>query len=158
MTRIGYTLHGHPFCLPCVEGEYDHAPDGRRDMLYTHDGQPVEINVTPIHAGDPDDGAPCAGCGQPLTAPPEAAIVWTCPACGSADLRVLYDERRACRVTTLTDTGDGADAAPWPSYTGDELVDIDPGSFAFHCDACNSHDITPRKGGAINDLGHRQAA
>jgi len=118
-------------------------------------------SVAPVQASAPDDGVSRVSGGQPLATLPDvgtAGIVWTCPACGSADLRVLYDERRACRVTTLTDTGDPADAAPWPSYTGDELVDIDPGSFAFHCDACNSHDITPRKGGAINDLGHRQAA
>ncbi len=39
-------------------------------------------------------------------APDATSIVWTCPYCGSDDLRVLYDERRACRVTTLNDTGD----------------------------------------------------
>ncbi len=118
-------------------------------------------DLAPIQAGDPNDGAPCAGRRQPLAAIADAlasAVVWTCPYCGSDDLRVLYDERRACRVTTLNDTGDPADAEPWPSYAGDELVDIDPASFTFHCDACNSHDITPRKGGGINDLGHRQAA
>ncbi len=90
--------------------------------------------------------------------PADASIVWTCPYCGSDDLRVLYDERRACRVTTLNDTGDPADAEPWPSYASDECVDIDPSSFAFHCDACNTHNITPRKGGQTNDLGQRQAA
>ncbi len=155
MTPIGYTLHGHPLCLCCVDGDDDHAPDGTIDA---HDGRAVGADVAPIHVGDPDDGAPCAGCGQPLAAPPEAGIVWTCPSCGGADLRVLYDERRACRVTTLNDTGDPADAAPWPSYAGDEFVDIDPGSFAFHCDACNTHNITPRQGGQTRDLGHRQAA
>ncbi len=91
-------------------------------------------------------------------APADVGIVWTCPYCGSDDLRVLYDERRACRVATLNDTGDPADAAPWPSYTGDECVDIDPATFAFHCDACNTHDITPRKGGGIPDLDHQHAA
>ncbi len=91
-------------------------------------------------------------------APDAPGVTWTCPYCGSDDLRVLYDERRACRVTTLNDTGDPADAEPWPSYAGDECVDIDPGSFTFHCDACHTHDITPRKGGAINDLDHQQAA
>jgi len=115
-------------------------------------------DVAPIQAGTPDVGVPRADCGQPLAAPTDAGIVWTCPYCGSADLRVLYDERRACRVTTLNDTGDPADAEPWPSYAGDECVDIDPASFTFHCDACNSHDITPRKGGGINDLDHQQAA
>ncbi len=93
-----------------------------------------------------------------VTAAPHAAIVWTCPYCGSDSLRVLYDERRACRVATLNDTGDPADAEPWPSYTGAELVDIDPGSFIFHCDACNTHDITPRKGGGTYDLDHQHAA
>ena len=91
-------------------------------------------------------------------APADAGIVWTCPECGSDDLRVLYDERHACRVTTLNDTGDPADVEPWPSYAGDEFVDIDPSSFAFHCDACNTHNITPCKGGQTDDLGHRQAA
>ena len=115
-------------------------------------------DAAPIQAGAPDDGVPCADCRQPLAAPTEPGIVWTCPYCGSDDLRVLYDERRACRVTTLNDTGDPADAAPWPNYASDECVNIDLGSFAFHCDACHSHDITPRKGGGINDLGHQQAA
>ncbi len=132
-------------------------------------------DVAPIQAGTPDEGVPYAGHSQPLVAPTDPGIVWTCPYCGSDDLRVLgivwtcpycgsddlrvlYDERRACRVSTLNDTGDPADAEPWPSYAGDELVDIDPRSFAFHCDACNSHDITPHKGGGINDLGHRHAA
>ena len=91
-------------------------------------------------------------------APADVGLVWTCPYCGSDDLRVLYDERRACRVTTLNDTGDPADAEPWPSYAGDECVDLDPGSFAFHCDGCHTHNITPHKGGAINDLDHRHAA
>ncbi len=158
MTPIGYTLHGHPLCLPCFDGDYHRAADG---LAHAHDGQGHTADVTLIHAGDPDDGTPCAGCGQPLAAPPDAnaaGIVWTCPYCGGDDLRVLYDERRACRVTTLTDTGDPADAEPWPSYAGDEFVDIDPGSFAFHCDACNTHDITPHKGGQTNGLGHQQAA
>jgi len=115
-------------------------------------------DVAPIQAGTPDEGVPYAGHSQPLVAPTDPGIVWTYPYCGSDDLRVLYDERRACRVSTLNDTGDPADAEPWPSYAGDELVDIDPRSFAFHCDACNSHDITPHKGGGINDLGHRHAA
>ena len=130
------------------------ATDG---VAHAHDGQGRAADMTPIHAGDLDDSAPCADCGQPLAAPADASIVWTCPYCGSADLRVLYDERRACRVTTLNDTGDPADAEPWPSYAGDECVDIAPGSFAFHCDACNTHDITPHKGGQTNGLGHQQA-
>jgi len=79
-------------------------------------------------------------------APDAPGVTWTCPYCGGDDLRVLYDERRACRVTTLNDTGDPADAEPWPSYASDECVDIDPGSFAFHCDGCHTHNITPRKG------------
>ena len=115
----------------------------------------------PIHVGPPDDGVPRAGGGQPRAALADAlapAVIWTCPYCGSDDLRVLYDERRACRVSTLNDTGDPADAEPWPSYAGDECVDIDPGSFVFHCDACNTHNITPRKGGQTSDLGHQHAA
>ena len=88
-------------------------------------------------------------------APADVGIVWTCPYCGGTDLRVLYDERRACRVTTLNDTGDPADAAPWPSYIGDELVDIDPSPFTFHCESCLACEITPRKGGQISDLDHQ---
>jgi len=158
MTRIGYMLHGHPVCLPCIEGEYDHAPDGRRDMLYTHDGQPVEIDAAPIHAGDPDDGAPCAGCGQPLAAPidPGAFVVWTCPECGSAALHVFYSERRMCQVGTYADGPN--DPEPWSSYTGDEFVDIDPATFAFACDACDTYDITPHTGGGTNAVGRDQAA
>ncbi len=155
MTPIGYTMSGHPLCLPCFEGDYRLTPDG---AAYARDGQSVTAAVVPIHSGDPDDGAPCAGCGLSLAAPSDAGIVWTCPYCGSTDLRILYDERRACRIGTLNDTGDPADAEPWPSYASDEFVDINPGSFAVHCDACNSHDITPRKGGQTNDLGHQQAA
>jgi len=155
MTRIGYTLHGHPFCLPCVDGDYHLDADG---LAHADDGQPVEIDVTPIHAGDPDNGAPCAGCGHPLAAPPKAAIVWTCPECGSDDLRAFYSERRTCRVGTRNDTGDRADAAPWPSYEGDEFVDIDPATFAFACDACDTYDITPHTGGGTDALHHRQAA
>ncbi len=158
MDPIGYLMHGHPLCSRCFDDDYRLDNNG---AAYAHDGQSVAAAVAPIHTGDPDDGVPCAGCGQPLAAPADAGaagIVWTCPYCGSNDLRVLYDERRACRVTTLNDTSDPADAEPWPSYAGDEFVDIDPGSFAFHCDACNTHDITPRKGGGISDLGHRQAA
>jgi len=143
MAPIGYTMSGHPLCLPCFDGDYRLAPDG---AAYARDGQRVTAAVVPIHSGDPDDGAPDAG------------IVWTCPYCGSNDLRILYDERRACRIGTLNDTGDPADAEPWPSYASDEFVDIDPGSFAVHCDACNTHNIMPRKGGQTNDLGHQQAA
>ncbi len=55
-------------------------------------------------------------------APVDVGIVWTCPYCGGTDLRVLYDERRACRVTTLNDTGAPADAAPWPSYSSSDNV------------------------------------
>ncbi len=106
-----------------------------------------------IATGDLDNGVPCAGCGQLPATPPEAGIVWTCPYCGSADLRVFYDERRACRIGTLNDTGDPADAAPWPSYAGDEFVDIDPGSFIFHCDACNTHGITPGSVRTRNAIG-----
>jgi len=155
MTPSGDPLHGHSLCLPCVDGDDDLAADG---LAHAHDDQDCAADVAPIHAGDPDDGAPCAGCGQPFAAPPEARIVWTCPYCGSADLRILYDERRACRIGTLNDTGDPADAEPWPSYASDEFVDIDPSSFAVHCDACHTHNITPRKGGQTSDLGHQQAA
>ena len=101
MTPIGYTLHGHPLCLRCVDGDDDHALDGTID---THDGRRVEADVAPIHAGDP------------------------------------------------------ADAEPWPTYEADEFVDIDPALFAFACDGCNAHGITPHKGGGTNALGHRHAA
>ena len=98
--------------------------------------------MTPIHPSTPD----------------ALGVTWTCPYCGSADLRVRYDERHACHVTTINDTGDPADAAPWPSYAGDECVNVDPSSFIFHCDACHTHDITPRKGGQTDDLDHQKAA
>ena len=68
-----------------------------------------------------------------------------CPRCFDGDYR-------------RDDTGDPADAEPWPNYAGDEFVDIDPATFAFTCDACNTHGITPRMRGGINDLGHCQAA
>jgi len=38
------------------------------------------------------------------------------------------------------------------------LVDIDPGTFAFACDACLTHDIIPCVKGGTSDVGHRQAA
>jgi len=155
MDPIGYTMIGHPLCLPCFDGDYDRAPNG---ATYTRDGQHVAGDVAPIHVGDPDDGAPCAGCGLPLAAAPEAAVVWTCPECGSTDLSAFYSERRTCRVGTRDDTGDGADAAPWPNYEGDEFVDIDPALFAFACDACHTHGITPHKGGGPHALGRDQAA
>jgi predicted RNA-binding Zn-ribbon protein involved in translation (DUF1610 family) len=155
MTPIGYAMIGHPFCVPCVDSDFDRAPDG---AAYARDGQPVADDVTPIHAGDPDDGAPCAGCGLPLAAPPEARVVWTCPECGSADLRAFYSERRTCRVGARDDTGDPADAAPWPTYESDDFVDIDPALFAFACDACHTHGITPHKGGDTHALGRDQAA
>jgi len=155
MTPSGYTLHGHPFCLPCFDGDYHLNADG---LAHAHDGHGVALDAAPVHAGDPDDGAPCAGCGQPLATPPEASVVWTCPECGSADLRAFYSERRTCRVGTRDDTGDGTDAAPWPSYAGDEFVDIDPATFAFACDACTTYDITPHTGGGTNALRHHQAA
>ncbi len=93
MTPIGYTMSGHPLCLCCVDGDYDRAPDGTIDA---HDGAAVGDDVAPIHIGDPDDGAPCAGCGQPLATPTQPGIVWTCPDCGSAALHVFYSERRVC--------------------------------------------------------------
>jgi len=77
---------------------------------------------------------------------PDVALI--CPVCGSADLRIFYSERRACRVTTRALATDdptafqGAD--PWPSYQADEVVDIDPDTFAVACDACHAHDLTPR--------------
>ncbi len=86
--------------------------------------------------------APCA---TPPAAPNTTLI---CPACGSADLRIFYSERRSCRVTTRALATDdptafqGAD--PWPSYQADEFVDIDPDTFAVACDACHAHDLTPR--------------
>ncbi len=153
MTPIGYTMSGHPLCLRCFDGDYDRAPDG---ATYAHDGRCVEADVAPIHAGDPDDGTPCAGCGLPLAAPPEAGITWACTDCGNTDLRVFYSEHRTCRVGTYAD---GLNAPePWPSYTGDEFVDIDPALFAFACDACNAHDITLCAIGDTHALGHRQAA
>jgi len=155
METLGYLMHGHPLCPRCFDGDYRRTDSG---AAIAHDGQGVTADVTPIHAGDPDDSAPCAGCGQPLAAATEPGIVWTCPACGSDDLRAFFSERRSCRVGARDDTGDPADAEPWPNYAGDEFVDIDPATFAFTCDACNAHDITPHKGGGINDLGHCQAA
>ena len=155
MTRIGYTLHGHPFCLPCFDGDYHLNADG---LAHAHDDQGCAADVAPIYAGDPDDGAPCAGCGHPLATPPKAAIVWTCPECGSDDLRTFYSERRTCRVGTRVGTRDDTDAAPWPSYEGDEFVDIDPTTFAFACDTCTTYDITPHTGGETDALHHRQAA
>jgi len=153
MTPIGYTLHGHPLCLPCFDGDYDHAPNG---TIYAHDGRRVDADVAPIHGGDPDDGTPCAGCGQPLAASTEPGVTWACPDCGSTALRVFYSERRVCQVGTYADGP--SDPEPWPSYTGDELVDIDPGTFAFACDACLTHDITPRQKGETHALGRDQAA
>ncbi len=155
MTPIGYLIHGHPLCLSCVGGDDGLDADG---AAYARDGHGVALDVAPIHPDDPDDGAPCAGCGQSLAAPPEASVVWTCPACGSADLCVFYSERRMCRVGARDDTGDPADAEPWPTYEGDEFVDIDPATFAFACDACNTHGIAPRKGGETHALDRCQAA
>ena len=103
-----------------------------------------------------DDSAPCAGCGQPLAAPTQPGVTWVCPDCGSTALRVFYSERRVCQVGTYADGPN--DPEPWPSYTGDEFVDIDPATFAFACNTCNTYGITPYKGGGINDVGHRQAA
>jgi len=153
MTPIGYAIIGHPLCVPCFDGDYDHALDG---AAYTRDGQHVADAVVPIRAGDPNDGAPCAGCGLPLAAAPDAGITWACPDCGSTDLRVFYSERRTCRVRTYADGPNAPE--PWPSYTGDEFVDIDPSQFAFACDACNAHDITPCTTGDTHALGHHQAA
>jgi len=155
MTLIGYAMSGHPLCLPCFDGDYRLDLDGAASA---HEGQRVAGDVAPIHPGDPDDGAPCAGCGLPLVAPLEPGIVWTCPDCGSADLRAFYSERRTCRVGARDDTGDPANAAPWPTYEGDEFVDIDPALFAFACDACHTHGITPHKGGGPHALGRDQAA
>ena len=82
------------------------------------------------------------------TQPDAPRVALVCPHCGSADLRIFYSERRACRVTTRAlATGDpnafqGAD--PRPSYQADEFVDIDPATFAVACDACHAHDLTPR--------------
>ncbi len=82
------------------------------------------------------------------TQPDAPRVALVCPHCGSADLRIFYSERRACRVTTRALATDdpavlhGAD--PWPSYQADEVVDIDPDTFAVACTACHAHDITPR--------------
>jgi len=153
MTPLGYTMIGHPLCLPCFDGNYRLDPDG---VAYAHDGQPVAGDVTPIHAGDPDDGARCAGCGLPLKAAPNTGITWACSDCGNTALRVFYSERRTCRVGTYADGPNAPE--PWPSYTGDEFVDIDPALFAFACDACNAHDITPCTTGETHALGRDQAA
>ena len=85
----------------------------------------------------------------PHAMPPAAPVVaLICPACGSADLRIFYSERRVCRVTTralATDNPDALQGAePWPSYEADAFVDIDPDTFAVACDACHAHDLTPR--------------
>jgi predicted RNA-binding Zn-ribbon protein involved in translation (DUF1610 family) len=157
MTPLGYTLHGHPLCLSCLADDDALIPARLADAHDGH-GHGHAADVAPIHPGDPDDGAPCAGCGLRVSAPPEAAIIWTCPECGRADLCAFYSERRLCRVGTRDDTGDPTDAEPWPSYTGDEFVDIDPALFAFACDACHTHGITPHKGGDTHALGHQQAA
>jgi predicted RNA-binding Zn-ribbon protein involved in translation (DUF1610 family) len=127
------------------------APAGRENAVADS-----AAGVAPIPASAPDDGVPRVSGGQPLAALPEADIVWTCPDCGSTALRVFYSERRVCQVGTYADGPN--DPAPWPSYTGDELVDIDPGTFAFACDACNTHDITPCQKGGTNALGCDQAA
>jgi hypothetical protein len=63
---------------------------------------------------------------------------WLCPICGSDNLTVYYDERRASAVGT---DPDGTE--PWPSNERDEFVDIDPDRFAFACDSCLASDITP---------------
>jgi len=84
----------------------------------------------------------------PPAPPAPPALTLVCPHCGSADLRIFYSERRACRVTTRALATDdptafqGAD--PWPSYQADEFVDLDPDTFAVACDACHAHDLTPR--------------
>ena len=154
MDPSGYLIHGHPLCPRCVDDDDRFDPDG---ATYAHDGQRVTGDVTPIHTGTPDDGAPCAGCGLPLTASPvDARITWACPDCGCTALRVFYSERRTCRVGTYADGPNAPE--PWPSYTSDEMVDIDPALFAFACDACNAHDITPCTTGDTHALGHRQAA
>jgi len=153
LTPIGYTLHGHPLCLSCLAGDDALIP---ADAANTPDSGGITGDVAPIHVSDPDDGAPCAGCGLPLAAPADAGITWVCPDCGSTTLRVLYSERRTCHVGT---DANGPNAPePWPSYTGDEFVDIDPATFAFACDACNAHDITPCTKGDTHALGHHQAA
>jgi len=153
MTPLGYTMIGHPLCVPCFDGDYRRDLDG---TAYAHDGQRVADAVAPIHAGDPDDGARCAGCGLPLKAVPDAGITWACPDCGNTNLRVFYSERRTCRVGTYADGPNAPE--PWPSYHADEMVDIDPALFAFACDACNAHDITPCTKGETHALGHDQAA
>ncbi len=82
------------------------------------------------------------------TRPVPSDIILVCPHCGSADLRIFYSERRACRVTTRALATDDPNALygadPWPSYQADAFVDIDPATFAVACDACHAHDLTPR--------------
>ncbi len=80
------------------------------------------------------------------TQPAAPRVALVCPDCGSADLRIFYSERRTCRVTTraLATDNPAAGADPWPSYEADEFVDIDPATFAVACDACHTHDLTPR--------------
>ncbi len=79
---------------------------------------------------------------QPAT--PRMTLI--CPDCGSAELLMYDSERRVCRVTTraLATDDPAAGAEPWPSYEADEVVDIDPDTFAVACTACHAHDITPR--------------
>ncbi len=70
----------------------------------------------------------------------ERARPWVCPHCGSADIRVFYDERRVARIVNRYED----DPTPWPSPTGDELVDIDPATFTFICvGGCGAVEITP---------------
>jgi len=82
------------------------------------------------------------------TQPDVPRVTLVCPHCGSADLRIFYSERRACRVTTralaLVTDDPAASADIWLSYQADEFVDIDPDTFAVACTACHAHDITPR--------------
>jgi len=80
------------------------------------------------------------------TRPATPGVTLVCPHCGSADLLIYYSERRVCRVTTraLATDDPTAGADPWPSYQADEVVDIDPDTFAVACTACHAHDLTPR--------------
>ncbi len=73
----------------------------------------------------------------------EQARMWVCPHCGSADIRVFYDERRVARVVHRYEN----DPTPWPSPTGDTFdcfVDIDPATFTFVCvGGCGAVEMTP---------------
>lgn len=65
---------------------------------------------------------------------------WMCPECGSTELWVTYTERRVCAVGTYI-------GQPWPTYAGDEFVELDEGAFRFWCRDCDAEDIRPLPAG-----------